>query len=149
MSDLNESSQIKITLTGRRPVNIDPEAWPVIAVATDKEFDNQYEFQANRISKWTLKVREHARGCALVYGIYTYNSNWQNAHCYDIRGGQRLSPGADLPRAIAEVAAWMESAVVDDMPDDAGTFRRLANECIGDLPAEDCDCEGSDLAVIV
>jgi hypothetical protein len=28
-------------------------------------------------------------------------------------------------------------------------FDRLANECIGDLPAEDCECDGSELAVIV
>lgn len=140
---------MKVVLSGRRPVNIDPEAWPVIALATDKEFDNQYEFQANCISKWSLKVRQHERGCALVYGLYSYNSQWQNASCYDIRGGQKLMPGADLARAIREVADWMESAVEDAMPDDAKTFRRLANECIADLPAEDCECDGSDSAIVV
>lgn len=149
MSDLNQSSQaapkkIKVTLTGRRPVNIDPEAWPVIASATDKDFDNQYEFQANRISKWKLIVRQHKGGCALVYGIYSYDSQWQNARCYDVRGGQKLPIGADLARAIGEVASWMESALEDERPADAARFRLLGNECVGDLPAEDCDCDGSD-----
>jgi hypothetical protein len=43
----------------------------------------------------------------------------------------------------------MESAVEDSMPDDARAFRRLANECIADLPAEDSDCDGSDSAIVV
>jgi len=141
MSTTNGTTQkIKITLTGTRPVMIDPTIWPCIAVAEDKEFDNQYEFQANCISKWKLLVRRHAKGCALVYGIYTYTSQWQNRHDYDIRCGLKLAPGADLASAIADVARQMEEAVGDDMPDDATAFRRLGRECVGDLPAEEIEC---------
>jgi len=144
-----EEKKIKITLTRRPPVQVLDSAWPYIATSSDKDFDNQYEFQANRISNWDLDVRQHARGCTLVFAKYTYTSQWQGAAYYDIRGGERLAPGADIVAAIGRVADWMRDQVARERPDDADVFLRLANECIASLPAEDCDCDGSDLAIIV
>lgn len=154
MSNLNESSQsvekkIKITMTRRPPVQILPSAWPCVASADDKYFDNRYEFQANRTSSWTLIVRQHARGCVLVYGSYTYDSRFERESCYDIRGGERLAPGGDVVAAIIRVAEWMRTQVDRERSADADVFLRLANECIADLPAEDCDCDGSNLAFVV
>ncbi len=48
----SENKRRTITLTDRPPVIISDEAWPLLASASDKEFDNQYEFQANR-SRWS------------------------------------------------------------------------------------------------
>jgi hypothetical protein len=136
MSDSKPSSQkIRVVLTDRAPVLIASEDWPLIASA--KDWDNQYEFQANRT--WTIRVRQHARGCALVYAIYT--TQYQGSH--DVYGGQKLQPGADVARAIHEVAAHMDTLVA--CPAFSG---RLAEECIANLPAEDCGCDSADSAVI-
>ncbi len=135
------AKKIKVTLTNARPVNIDPDLWPCIAEGSDRNFQGEYDFQANWMSKWSLKVRQHVNGCALVYGSYSYTSQYQDAHDYDIRGGMSIKPGGDLVAAIREVAADLESAVKDNMPDDAATFRRIARECIADLPPDDdFDC---------
>lgn len=118
---------------------IDSE-WPFIGTADDKDFDNQYEFQANRISRWDLDVRQHERGCCIVYGRYRYDSQYQNAACYDIRGGERLPAGADIVASIERVGEWMRDQVAREMPEDAERFLRLVNECIASLPAEDAEC---------
>lgn len=137
-----EVKKIKITLTRRAPVQIIDSEWSFIASSEDKHFDNQYEFQANRISKWDLDVRQHDNGCAIVYGRYSYDSRWQGANCYNIRGGELLPAGADIVAAIERVGEWMHDQVQREKPDDAEVFLRLVNECTASLPAEDCGCPG-------
>lgn len=128
------ADKIKVTLTGARPVKIDPDLWPVIADAKDKEFDGQYEFQANRKSDYLIRVRQHASGCALVYATYEFVTQWQGESCLDVRAGRKLNPGEDVIAAINWVAAEMSSEIQGPI------FRRLARECVGDLPAEDLEC---------
>ena len=120
----NENPKLTITLTGRAPVTVDKEQWPVIASA--KDWDNQYEFQANR--RWKLTVRQHEDGRAIVYGVYT--TQYQNED--ERRGGELLDtnrPGTgtepDIPGAILRVAEYLNFD------------RRLADRCIADLPAVD------------
>lgn len=126
-----------ITLTGRPPVSIDEDQWPTIAKGTAKEFDNQYEFQANRISNWGVYVRQHADGRALVYAVYRHTSNWQGARGYDARRGVLLPVAADMDdicRAIETVCD--DIAKAEAHGDDASRWPTLAAECIADLPAE-------------
>lgn len=151
MSDLNASSQIekiekkiKVVLTRRPPVLILESEWPYIATSEDKEYDGQYESQANRISGWDLDVRQHEKGCSLVYGRYRYDSNWRGEASHDIRGGEKLPAGANVVAAIERVAEWMREQVSRERPDDADAFLRLANECIASLPAEDAECEAEE-----
>ena len=61
MSD-QESKTRTITLTGRAPVRIREDEWPVIASGSYKDWDNQYEFQANREWKASIRVRQHPDG---------------------------------------------------------------------------------------
>lgn len=124
-----------ITLTDRTPVRIEDENWKMIASASDKEFDNQYEFQANRISKWFIGVRQHADGRAIVYATYSYSSNWQGARDYSAKHGELLAIGADIVRAIKDVAAEMSACECDG--EDGMRWTTLADECIADLPAEE------------
>src|SRR6185436_3794374 len=106
-----ENKRRTITLTDRPPVIISDDKWPLIASASDKEFDNQYEFQANRISKWFVGVRQHEDGRTIVYATYSYSSNWQNSRDYSAKRGVMLdsfalreaSDSADIVRAVREV----------------------------------------------
>lgn len=132
--------KIKIVLTNARAVMIVDANWPYIATATDKTYDNQYEFQANRITKWDLDVRQHAKGCTLVYGRYRHTSAWLNERDFTARAGVKLKPGEDIISAINHVGRLLEDAVADVNSSDALRFRALRNECIADLPTEDLDC---------
>ena len=129
-----------ITLSGRAPVTINEDNWPVIAKAADKDWDNQYEFQANQISKWFVGVRQHADGRAIVYATYSYTSNWQGARCYADKRGEMVpagSPAQDICKAIKNVCRDIAGA--EHYGEDANRWDTLANECIADMPAEVID----------
>ena len=132
-----------ITLTDRPPVKIDEDNWPVIASAKDYEHDGQVECQANQKSSWWIKVRQHEDGRTLVYAGYSYDTNWQNARSLAHKHGQRLPSGPvdDICHAIKSVCADMEAGEHDG--DDASRWKRLGDECIADLPAEDIDAPES------
>lgn len=108
---------LTITLTDRRPVTVDTDVWPLIASA--KDHDNQYEFQANR--KWKLFVREcqtEGDDRCIVYGVY--ETNWQGEA--DRRGGKIVESIDRVPAAIKAVAEYL------------GFDISLADDCIADLP---------------
>jgi hypothetical protein len=126
---------LTITLTGREPVKIRLDDWPIIAEADAYDYDNQYEFQANRKSKHTLKVRQHEDGRAIVYGFMDYDTKFQNESGFAARGGELLGPGDSIPEAIKRVAGELEERMPTDDGYSAGVFPRLAHECTADLPA--------------
>ncbi len=109
-----------ITMTGRPPVQIDETEWPIIAKASGH--DGEVEAQANR--KGLVRVRQHADGRTIVYGVAT--SQFRDER--DRRAGYLLASGhgqdhdylAANIRDVAEAIGW---------PD-------LAQECIADLPPE-------------
>jgi hypothetical protein len=124
MSDSTVSSTPKqrtITLTGRPPVKIREDQWPVIARA-DWHDGGEHPSRANRSA--FLRVRQHADGRALVYG--GTSTNWQGER--DLKAGALLTPSADIPAAIRRVA---ESLGHD------GQHSALVQDCIADLPAEE------------
>lgn len=123
-----------ITLSRRQPVKVNEDDWPVIASASDKEWDNQYECQANRISKWYVGVRQHEDGRAIVYATYSYSTNWQGARDYSARHGQLLAADADICAAIREVCGDM--AASEHNGEDASRWAQLADDCQADMPAE-------------
>ena len=138
MAAQQDNPFLTITLTGRPPVKIKKEDWPVLASASDKEYDNQYEFQANRTATWKLTVRQHSDGRAIVYGAYNYDSHFQSERGYEIRGGQLLNSGASIPEAARQVGEDLESRMPDiEYGWSTGYFPRLIEECIADLPAEE------------
>lgn len=127
-----------ITLTGRPPVKISEDNWPVIASVVDGWHDNQYEFQANRKSKWFVGVRRHEDGRAIVYATYGYEIAWQNESSLYVKRGVLLEKGAtthQITSAIEEVCSDMRDA--EHHGDDAERWSRLVHECIADLPAEE------------
>jgi hypothetical protein len=123
MDTNNPSTEDKIrtiTLTGRAPVKVRDSQWPLVAVAS--EHDGQVKSQANR--EWWIRIRQHDDGRMLVYG--GYESAFQNEH--DLRAGYLLDAdhdAKDIADAVYRVA------------DGISAERRLADECIADLPAEE------------
>ena len=129
-----ENEKLTITLTGRAPVRITKEGWPVIASSSDSWHDNQYECQANRKKNWRITVRQHIDGeRTIVYAVYTYSSQYQGEDGADIRGGEMFTATegdtAPIVSAIFRVAADMQERSGEE------EFSRLAHECVADLPA--------------
>ena len=132
-----DNPYLTITLTGHAPVKIKKDDWPVLATGEDSWHDGQIERQANRKIRWAIKVREHKDGRALVYGIYSFSSNWQNEENWHVRGGELLVSGADKIEAIQRVGRWMAEAIPSERDQDRERFLLLTEECIADLPAEE------------
>jgi hypothetical protein len=116
---MSDNQKLTITLTGRTPVTITKEKWPVIASA--HTWDGQYDFQSFR--HWHLKVRQHKDGRAIVYGVHTSAHQGES----DRRGGEMLDTGANIPDAIQRVAESLEFSPL------------MAEQCIADLPAVEVD----------
>jgi hypothetical protein len=131
-----DSKKRTITLTGRPPVRITDDNWPMLASASDKIWDGQFESQANRTSKWFIGVRQHADGRAIVYATYNYSTCWQGERDCEKKCGKLLGEGSSIDaiiKAIGEVISDIAGGY--DEYDD--TWSRLKAECIADLPAEE------------
>lgn len=120
-----------IYMSERRPVEVD-ERWEIIAIGTNKNWDGQYEFQANRIWSTCVEVRENREVDGyLVYGKYEYFSNFQNDSSCEVYAGHLITNREDLPRALN----WVTHDLIDQGADD-DLVRRAAKNCLHDLPAE-------------
>ena len=114
---------LTITLTGRAPVRIRREDWPILARARQPYGDG-----VRRQRECALTVRQHADGRAVVYGVYS--SEVPGEH--DVRGGAVVPADGNLAAAIRQVAADMAAAD----PEAASVWARLGREATADLPAE-------------
>jgi hypothetical protein len=120
---------ITITMSERRPLKIDSEEWPVVAEAS--RHSGAVKSQANQ--EWFIKVRQHADGRRLVYGRLQPGDGGVPAGWRGAAGGflvEASERGKDNPNEDETVRAIRRVAGIVD--DDA-----LADECIGDLPAEE------------
>lgn len=129
-----EKKTIEITLSDRAPVKVDPQLWPIIASA--ETWNGEYKSQANYI-RW-IKVREHADGRRLVYGMLDSGNGGVPAGWRGASGGYLLDDagyGSDDPKLRAEKDAATVRAIrrVAGLIDDP----KLGDECIGNLPAQE------------
>lgn len=114
-----------ITLTNRPPVLIVEADWPVIARAD--WYSGDVECQANHIR--TIRVREHADGRRLVYGVYGAGPGGVSAGFRGAHAGFLLEPLTIRQDMLRTVTAIRDVAV-------AIGDETLADECIANLPAE-------------
>lgn len=121
-----------ITLTGKPPVKIREDEWPIIAGGNYEDYDNQYRFQANRTTDLDIRVRQHADGRAIVYGVYDYSTNFQHERGKVQRVGYVVDAGGDLVAAIQQVGEDLTERDVD-----AAIVRDVVNDCIAELPAKE------------
>jgi hypothetical protein len=118
-----------ITLTDRRPITINEEDWPVVAKATGDSYSSndysryQQSLSRGELDKYSIRVRQHEDGRAIVYAVFDAASAWTGSE--DRKGGELLASGADLVEAIRRVGA--DSNIPDS----------VVRECVADLPAEE------------
>lgn len=135
-----ENKTRTITLTGRPPVTVSENAWPLIASAQDSEHDGQVECQANRKSRWWIGVRQHDDGRAIVYATYSYTSTWQNSRDFVAKAGILLPAKADAEAICAAIQnVGNEIAGMECSEGDADRWPTLVAECIADMPAEELE----------
>ena len=118
-----------ITLTGRRPVTIDEADWPIIARANDDNCEirdparYQQALDQGQADEYTLRVRRHEDGRAIVYGTYTESILGSDHDGLD-RAGEIVPAGESIEAAIERVG------------DTLGVPAQLVADAIADLPAE-------------
>lgn len=147
MENETKKEKIIIKLTDRRvPISIDPDEWPVIAVANSYWFNGEYECQADRTMRCFIKVRQRGPGKhaytsfrAVVCAKYTYSSSWANEHNITVAVGRMCEEEDDLPETIEQVASDLASALRDvgHEPPVEGVCRGLCRNAVADLPAEE------------
>lgn len=132
------SKQRTITLTGRPPVRIQEDAWPVIAQAYYDWHDGQVESQANRKKKWSVRVRQHDDGRAIIYASYHYDTHYQGEDNMESKAGRLLGVGADEAAIVAAINQVCEDiAELEHAEGDAAKWKAMAADCIADMPAEE------------
>lgn len=114
-----------ITLTDRAPVKISEDKWPQIAIGDERpgSFVNGTPRPDYETDRFTIRVRRHSDGRALVYGVVDAATAW--THTEDWSGGEIVDSGADVAAAIRRVGT------AGEMPDS------VIRGCIADLPAEE------------
>lgn len=115
-----------ITLTNRAPVSIVEADWPIIAVGKDDSYGSidpcchQQALSQGQLDEYSLRVRMHADGRVIVYGVLSSAEAWTGTE--DWRGGELLDTSDDIAAAIRRVG---EPRIPDS----------VIRECIADLPA--------------
>ena len=123
-----------ITLTGRRPISIDESEWPIIARASGDDYNgndpalHQQASDQGQLDEYSLRVRQHADGRAIVYGTYT--EGWNTDHDGLTHAGEIVTnPVGDLSEGRIENA-------LERVGQTLGVPDQLVADCIADLPAE-------------
>jgi hypothetical protein len=119
---MTTEKKIRITMSERRPLSIDPDLWPTVAEAD--WHNGTVACQANTVR--CIRVRQHADGRRIVYGFQDAGPGGQHIGTRNPAGGFLLPDGSsddETIRAIRRVGGILDDA-------------ELAEECIADLPAE-------------
>jgi hypothetical protein len=121
MTTTTPKKKITISLSDALPIRIVDDDWPIIASGWDH--DGKVACQANL--EWSIRVRRHADGRTIVYGVLESGPGGQPIGWHDKRVGYRLAADAgedETIRAIRRVAG----AIRDN---------ELADRVIASLPA--------------
>lgn len=127
-----------ITLTGRAPIRIAEDEWPMIARASCRpgSMRNGTPVPDYETDCYMLHVRQHADGRVIVYGVIDAATAWTRTE--DWRGGELLAP--------PNRSNHPEDGLVVDSADVVSAIRRVGGvrfpdsvmrECIANLPAEE------------
>ena len=128
-----------ITLSRRPPVKIYDDEWPLIAHGSGKSRVCYHTpIPDYEVDGYDLRVRQHADGRTIVYGILDAASAWTGSE--DRRGGEILIPpgeGTLTPDDGRVIDGAALVAVIRRVGEDCGLPDSVIRECIADLPAEE------------
>jgi hypothetical protein len=128
-----DNDMLTITLTGRPPVRIAKADWPIIAEGRAFAHDGQVPKQANAKTTAWIRVRRHADGRAIVYGLWDHDTVWGDGR--SVRAGRLLKADESMPEAIKAVGDELAACRGEDLlPPQA--IDDIVRDCIADLPAE-------------
>lgn len=129
--------RVTITLTGRSPVTVDEDQWPVIARSTWDECDSEYAPEANKEAIAGFEVRRNsADGRMIAYGTYSFDARFSpGVRPVHAAAGYLLDAAGNPAEAISRVKRDLSSYELPEawQPE----WELLAGECVMDLPAED------------
>jgi len=133
-----------ITLTGRPPVRITESEWPILGRSYEAvDSCNGTPLPDYQRVRWTLTVRRHADGRAIVYGVASPPENgWPTHGCVDWKGGVYLGDGDPMTGAGRGEVSMTDilnavQRVGTDLIGMGGAPERIVRECIADLPPEE------------
>lgn len=115
---MNPKTRI-ITLTDRPPIKIVESDWPVIACATDDSGGGRAQ---GEMDAYHLRVRQHADGRTIVYGVLDAATAWTGT--VNRHGGELLAAGDAVADAIRRVG------------EDCRLPENVIRACIAALPPE-------------
>lgn len=140
MTTEDQKRIIVITLTDRRPVEIIEDEWPVFAEGSWNDHDGQVRGQSIREWSLLIRVRRHSDGRTIVYGVYTFKSEFHGESDFTAKGGYLCAADDDdLPPKISAVGAILSDRMQHAPMTAADGLRHLTavmDECIGSLPPE-------------
>jgi hypothetical protein len=121
----SETKTRTITLFDRRPIEINEDEWPVIAIAKD---------ESNDFRHFSLRVRQNEKDArTIVYGIFDTRVQGER----DRRGGELIIPPSDLKVDEVNFSVWDEiPKAIRRVGGRLGFSDEIIDECIADLPAE-------------
>jgi hypothetical protein len=121
-------------MTGRRPVQVSEDLWPVLASASgdncsiiDPALHDQAIVQGQADTFW-LFVRQHDDGRAIVYGGYNEGEFIESDHDGLDRAGEAIVDVDGLGEIVT---------VIERVGETLGVPAQLIADCIADLPAEE------------
>jgi len=126
-----------ITLTDRPPVRINEGEWPAISIGDGNEDDADGRGNpANRTTTREIRVRLHADGRAIVYGIYDHSTDIQGERDEAARRGVLLEPSVGWEKIINAIRViGRQLAEAEDEAE--AEWHKAMQACIADLPSED------------
>ena len=114
-----------ITLTDRRPVTIRQDEWPILAIGDERDGSSHL----GETERYTLRVRQHADGRVIVYGVHTTGKGTSSR---DWRGGELWIPPTRWP-----ILTPLNMAAAIRRVGESGQFPdAVIRACIAALPAE-------------
>jgi hypothetical protein len=133
MSDDDNAYRV-ITLSNRAPVRIVHADWPVIARGDFSHFVGETADEASRSWRTRIRVRQHADGRTIAYGVYNYQTQFQREQDQTCQAGL-LVTDEDLVAAIQTVVGLLTARITDR--EEHPNVEAAGDAAIADLPPED------------
>lgn len=139
-TDTTTEKRLVVHMTGRRPISIVRDDWPLIAWGVEEEYNGQVRDESHETGDASIRVRQHSDGRLLVYGAFAYVCGHPNSPSHDASAGAIYPAGSDIAEAIDEIVETMHAKLAKQsrgqyVPCET-LIDRAAQGCLADLEPE-------------